>query len=72
DLPGRESELRQPPGPWALLRLIEASRPRLSRTGVAFRPTVGGRHVDYAITPSTSLNPFDLTAIRDFRCPRGL
>ena len=72
ELPGRASAIQIQPGPWALLRLIEASRPRLRGSGVSFRPTVGGRHLDYTITAATTRNPFDPTAIRAFRCPRGL
>ena len=73
ELPGRESQLQMPPGPWALLRLIERGNSgTLRRDGISFRVTIDGRHVAYAIRAEVSENPFDLEAIRSFRCPRGL
>ena len=72
DLVGRESELRVQNGPWALMRLINQGRPRPSRSSVNIRLAVGGRHVAYTITVASSLNPFFLRELWDFRCPRGL
>ena len=60
------------PGPWALMRLINEGRPRPSGTAVDVRYNIGGRYIAYNIRSVSSLNPFFLRSLWDFRCPRGL
>ncbi len=60
------------PGPWALMRLINEGRPRPSGTTVSVRYNIGGRYIAYDIRSQSTLNPFFLRSLWDFRCPRGL
>lgn len=73
ELRGRQSAITvQPPGPWALMRFINAGSPRPSGTAVDVRYTIGGRYIAYNIRSASSLNPFFLRSLWDFACPRGL
>ncbi len=61
-------------GPWALFRMFDAAV--LDRTPVAdrFRVTftVGGRIAIFQLRPGPNLNPFQLPALSNFRCPGSL
>ena len=73
EMRGRQSSIAvQPPGPWALMRFINAGSPRPSGTSVNVRYTIGGRYIAYNINSASSLNPFFLRSLWDFGCPRGL
>lgn len=73
EMRGRQSSIAvQPPGPWALMRFINAGSPRPSGTSVDVRYTIGGRYIAYNIRSASSLNPFFLRSLWDFGCPRGL
>ena len=73
EMRGRQSAIAvQPPGPWALMRFINAGSPRPSGTAVEVRYTIGGRYIAYNIRSHSSLNPFFLRSLWDFGCPRGL
>ncbi len=72
DMRDRDSDLRVQPGPWALMRLVNEGRPRPSGSAVDIRLDIGGRYIAYNINAASSLNPFFLRSLWDFRCPRGL
>jgi len=58
-------------GPWAMFRLF--GRGTLSPASAPGRYTLsfalGNRHAAFELRPATSLNPFALTVVQDFRCP---
>ncbi len=61
-------------GPWALYRLLDTAR--VVSDGQPDRFTVtfnaGGRNAVFRLTASSVMNPFTMTALRQFRCPAGL
>jgi type VI secretion system protein ImpL len=57
-------------GVWALFRALEQATVRGDRLVANF--FVGGRDVQYQFTTGSSLNPFTLPALREFRCPTGI
>ncbi|GGC29150.1 type VI secretion protein IcmF [Siccirubricoccus deserti] len=61
-------------GPWALYRLLDTAR--VASDGQPDRFTVtfnaGGRSAVFRLTASSVMNPFTMTAMRQFRCPAGL
>nr|WP_256476419.1 type VI secretion system membrane subunit TssM [Siccirubricoccus soli] len=61
-------------GPWALYRLLDTAR--VTSDGQPDRFTVtfnaGGRTAVFRLTASSVMNPFTMTAMRQFRCPSGL
>lgn len=58
-------------GPWSLFRMIDRSgaTQRGDRLIVSF--IVGGRELTYQIAVGSTLNPFTMSALREFRCPNG-
>ncbi len=61
-------------GPWALFRMLDAAE--LRRTQVADRSRVifniGGRIVSFQLRAGAAYNPFQLSALTNFRCPSSL
>ncbi len=61
-------------GPWALFRMLDAAEVR--RTQVADRSRVifniGGRIVSFQLRAGSAYNPFQLSALSNFRCPSSL
>ena len=59
-------------GAWSLFRMLDAAgaRPRGDRIVAQF--VVGGRDLQYQFGTSTVQNPFNLPALREFRCPSGI
>jgi len=61
-------------GPWALFRMLNAAEVR--RTQVADRSRVifniGGRIVSFQLRAGAAYNPFQLSALTNFRCPSSL
>lgn len=67
--------LAQAEGPWALFRLIDRGAPEGGGTSssvrVSYPSRSGGRFfVEFRAQTSDPYNPFRLTAVRDFACPR--
>jgi type VI secretion system protein ImpL len=56
-------------GPWALFRLLDASRGKSDGKSATF--SVGGRALNYRFETSTPASPLDLAKLRSFRCPDG-
>jgi type VI secretion system protein ImpL len=62
-------------GPWALFRLVDASRIATRGTAEKFTFSVGdpnGARVTYDLRAGSVSNPFTLDALRAFRCPDAL
>jgi len=61
-------------GPWALFRMLDAAEVR--RTNVADRARVvfniGGRIAVFQLRAGSAFNPFQLSALTNFRCPSSL
>jgi type VI secretion system protein ImpL len=61
-------------GPWAFYRLLDSAR--VVSDGQPDRFTVtfsgGGGTAVFRLTASSVMNPFSMTAMRQFRCPAGL
>jgi type VI secretion system protein ImpL len=61
-------------GPWAFFRLLD--RAALEPTGMPeqfrLRFDIGGRVTDYELRAGSARNPFNLNALRRFRCPGKL
>ncbi len=61
-------------GPWALFRMLDSAQ--VSRTQVADRSRVifniGGRIVSFQLRAGAAYNPFQLSALTNFRCPSSL
>ncbi len=61
-------------GPWALFRMLDAAE--LRRTNVADRARVvfniGGRVAMFQLRSGSAFNPFQLSALSNFRCPSSL
>ncbi|WP_198024877.1 type VI secretion system membrane subunit TssM [Bradyrhizobium sp. Cp5.3] len=59
-------------GPWALFRLVDASRPSSRGTPDRFAIMIGEPdrpNVTYELRGESVSNPFSLNALRSFRCP---
>jgi type VI secretion system protein ImpL len=61
-------------GPWALLRLFDASRIEAGRVPERFRAVFDfdGRKATFDVTASSVRNPFTLRELGEFSCPNGL
>ncbi|MBV8472043.1 MAG: hypothetical protein JO107_13985, partial [Hyphomicrobiales bacterium] len=62
-------------GPWALLRLFNASQVATRGSADRFTVTMGepdGPRVTYELRAGSTLNPFNLDALTGFRCPDSL
>jgi type VI secretion system protein ImpL len=59
-------------GAWSLFRLLDTAGAAQRGDRLVASFIVGGRELQYQIAVGTSVNPFTLTALREFRCPTGL
>jgi type VI secretion system protein ImpL len=62
-------------GPWALFRVFDAAHLASAGSADRYAFTIGpsdGPHVDYELKASGINNPFNLNALRAFRCPDSL
>jgi type VI secretion system protein ImpL len=70
---GKDTVIEQN-GPWALFRLLDSAKVtsagRPDQFTVTF--TANGQSVTYQLTASSVINPFTMTAVRQFRCPATL
>jgi type VI secretion system protein ImpL len=59
-------------GPWSLFRMLEAGS--LAAKGETASATfiVAGNELNYQISTGSVRNPFNLAALREFRCPSGI
>jgi type VI secretion system protein ImpL len=59
-------------GAWSLFRLLDAAGASQRGDRLVASFIVGGRELQYQFAVGTSVNPFTLSALREFRCPTGL
>ena len=62
-------------GPWALMRLFNATQIVTRGSADRFTATMGdtdGAHVTYELRAGSTQNPFNLEALTGFRCPDAL
>lgn len=71
---GGNAETREFTGPWALLRMLDAARITPTNQPDKFRIqfTGGGGTASFDLIASSVRNPFNLAALRTFRCPANL
>ena len=71
ELNGRESQI-QFQGPWAFLQFILEGNPRQVGDVMQVNYVIGGRNITYEIRVNSLVNPFNMSELREFRCPTGL
>ncbi len=71
EIPGQRSRTQRT-GTWALIRLMRANAGIGSggRMSVTFR--VGGRDATFSVQTQSVFNPFKMTALNEFTCPKGI
>ena len=60
------------PGAWSLFRLLDAGAPVTRGDRLVATFVVGGRELQYQFSFGSRLNPYNLPALREFRCPAGI
>jgi type VI secretion system protein ImpL len=71
---GKEERIERT-GPWALFRLVDASRLASRGASDRFTITIGkpdGPNITYELRAASVSNPFSLSVLRSFRCPDNL
>ncbi len=71
ELPGQQSRVSES-GIWGLFKMVRKGAALDQGDRIAVDFTIGGRDASFTIRPSSVLNPFTLSALTEFRCPRGL
>jgi type VI secretion system protein ImpL len=69
---GGQPSILERTGPWSLFRLLEAGSVSARAETATATFIVAGRELKYQITTGSIKNPFDMSALRDFRCPSGM
>ncbi len=71
---GRPLGIEKSNGPWALFRLLDLmqTEPLKGRDVLLLKADVGGMRADYLLSSQRAPNPFDMSALRDFRMPAQL
>jgi type VI secretion system protein ImpL len=58
-------------GIWSLHRLIDKGAVLPSPDGMSISFRIGGREASFIVSAGSVINPFNLSALSNFRCPRG-
>ncbi|RMV42933.1 Type VI secretion protein IcmF [Pseudomonas syringae pv. helianthi] len=71
---GRPLGIEKNNGPWSLFRLIDLmqTEPVKGRDVLMLKADLGGMRAYYLLSGQRAPNPFDMTALRDFRMPAQL
>ncbi|RMS24381.1 Type VI secretion protein IcmF [Pseudomonas syringae pv. aceris] len=71
---GRPLGIEKSNGPWSLFRLLDLmqTEPLKGRDVLLLKADVGGMRADYLLSSQRAPNPFDMSALRDFRMPAQL
>nr|WP_282705735.1 type VI secretion system membrane subunit TssM [Pseudomonas syringae] len=71
---GRPLGIEKSNGPWALFRLLDLmqTEPLKGRDVLLLKADVGGMRANYLLSSQRAPNPFDMSALRDFRMPAQL
>ena len=59
-------------GPWAFLEFLRNGNPRQVGDVMQVSYVIGGRNITYEIRVNALVNPFNMSELREFRCPTGL
>lgn len=70
EMPGRDSAIKFE-GPWAFKRLLDRATVTGSDGNAEARFVIGGRDVAYTIQTGSAPNPFLLSALSNFSCPKA-
>ncbi len=71
---GRPLGIEKNNGPWSLFRLLDLmqTEPLEGRDVLLLNADVGGMRANYLLSSQRAPNPFDMSALRDFRLPAQL
>jgi type VI secretion system protein ImpL len=69
---GNRESAKQWQGPWSFMQFIREGSPRQVGDILQVTHIIGGRNISYDIRVNALKNPFNLAALREFRCPSGL
>lgn len=74
ELDGRRTGIQKNTGQWSVFRLFDLMEkaPHRGRDVLMLKAEVGGLRANYLLLSQRSPNPFDLTAVRNFRLPEVL
>lgn len=74
ELGGRRTGIQKNTGQWSLFRLFDLmeKEPHRGRDVLMLKADIGGLRTNYLLLSQRSPNPFDLTAVRNFRLPAAL
>ena len=74
DLSGHRTGIQKNTGQWSLFRLFDLmeTEAHRGRDVLMLKADVGGLRANYLLLSQRSPNPFDLTAVRNFRLPAAL
>jgi type VI secretion system protein ImpL len=70
-LNNRESQILYQ-GPWAFLQFLRDGNPTQVGDVMQVSYVVGGRNITYEIRVNALVNPFNMSELREFKCPTGL
>ena len=71
EMNNRESQI-QFQGPWAFLEFLRNGNPRQVGDVMQVSYVIGGRNITYEVRVNALVNPFNMSELREFRCPTGL
>lgn len=71
ELNNRESQIMFQ-GPWAFLQFLREGNPNQVGDVMQVSYVVGGRNITYEIRVNSLVNPFNMSELREFKCPTGL
>ncbi len=71
EMNNRESQIMFQ-GPWAFLEFLRNGNPRQVGDVMQVSYVIGGRNITYEIRVNALVNPFNMSELREFRCPTGL
>ncbi|MFT4150247.1 MAG: type VI secretion system membrane subunit TssM [Paracoccaceae bacterium] len=71
ELNNRESMIRYQ-GPWAFMQFLRDGSPRQLGDVLQVTYVIGGRNITYEVRVNALDNPFNMSELREFRCPTGL
>ncbi|RMT19486.1 Type VI secretion protein IcmF [Pseudomonas amygdali pv. lachrymans] len=71
---GRPLGIEKNSGPWSLFRLFDLmqTEPLKGRDVLVLKADIGGMRANYLLSSQRAPNPFDMSALRDFRMPAQL
>lgn len=59
-------------GPWAFMQFLQTGNPRQVGDVMQVSYVIGGRNITYEVRVNSLVNPFNMSELREFRCPTGL